>query len=524
MRNNYLLGLGGALLATTSLSGAASAATIYVQSNANGVTNVQGGEFTTTSVARSIGAQLFGSGGLTATSTIGVMSIAVKFTNTYGGSLKPNLFMSISGATFSTTSLGGQSNTYVKLLDDQGTGGGTIATTFAGNSAACTVGVLSTQIQIQGCAAGNNLAAATVGGANASFAIAGMALSGIIFTAATGLGTVGSSITLSGSVVDGTNAQNVFESITPAAVVTSVNNVTVAVFTGTASVNQGTGTVPFVTVSQTLGGPGAGTSTGLTVELAAITITGTGAVGQDLTTGLTAANAVGGLGLVVTSPVLSDPAISNVRFVSVANATVATATTLAGTATFAATTLTQATIYGGSAGNSTSYVQVEYNGTASITGGAASTAGTVGTFAVATANGTAVPAFTGGTSAVSRAGFSTQINSVLASNNVAATSYIRIVNGGSAAGAATITVYDGSLGTKLGSAYTTASIPANGTLQVSAANIETGAGFTPTIGQTYTLSIAGPLSGYVQHITLNPGGVFTDFSGRRVVTLPTNAD
>ena len=36
MRNNYLLGLGGALLATTSLSSAASAATVYVQTNTPG--------------------------------------------------------------------------------------------------------------------------------------------------------------------------------------------------------------------------------------------------------------------------------------------------------------------------------------------------------------------------------------------------------------------------------------------------------------------------------------------------------
>jgi hypothetical protein len=475
-----------------------------------------------TSVAKSVGAQIFGTGGLTATSTLGPMTIGLKFSNSYGGSLKPNVTLTVTGAAFSSTSLNGNSNANVKLLDDYGTGGGTLVSTLAGSGTAlCTVGVLTGQIQINGCVAGPS-ASATVGAGNASFVIGGMSISGVIFTAATGLATAGASITIGGSVFDSTNTNNVFETITPTAVVTSINQAVVAVLSGTATVNQGTGTIPYVTVSQTLTGVGGSTTAGLTVELAAITITGTNAVGLDLTSYVPFASLVGGLGLVVTSPALSDPAISNVRFIGVGLNSVATATTLAGTATFTATQLTSANIYGGGGGTSgTSYVQIEYNGTTSITGGALNATGVVATFAAN--GGAAIAAVTGASSAVSRSGFSTQINSVLASSNTAATSYVRIVNGGSLAGAATITVNDGSTGAKLGSAFTTASIPGLSTLQLSASQIETGAGFTPTAGETYTLSITGPLSGYVQHVTLNPGGVYTDFSGRRAVVVPTVA-
>jgi len=163
----------------------------------------------------------------------------------------------------------------------------------------------------------------------------------------------------------------------------------------------------------------------------------------------------------------------------------------------------------------TNLIQVEYNGTTALTNAAAGT--TAGTFAIGgTINGTALGGIAPATSAVSRAGFSVQVNSVQSSLNTVVTSYIRVTNGGTAAGAPIITVYNASSGAVMGT-YTAASVNGLATLQLTAKDIETGAGITAaSTVPSYDLVITGSLaSGYVQHVTGNPGNLFVDFSGRR---------
>ena len=71
--------------------------------------------------------------------------------------------------------------------------------------------------------------------------------------------------------------------------------------------------------------------------------------------------------------------------------------------------------------------------------------------------------------------------------------------------------------------FTTASVPGLATLQLTAKDIETGAGITTPSASGYDLVITGTVpSGYVQHITGNPGNLFVDFSGRRQSNLGVN--
>ena len=127
----------------------------------------------------------------------------------------------------------------------------------------------------------------------------------------------------------------------------------------------------------------------------------------------------------------------------------------------------------------------------------------------------------GTASAIARASFTVQVNSVQPSTNTVVTSYIRITNGSTIAGIPTITVYNASTGAALGT-YTTASVPGLATLQLTAKDIETGAGITAN-ASGYDLIVGGNLpSGYVQHVTGNPGNMFVDFSGRRTSNLGVN--
>jgi len=502
MRNTYLLGLGGALLASTSLTAEVQAGTF----NAYTAQLVAAGAKPTSGfTAAKIGAQLFGGTGLAAASTIGGQMVFINFSNQYNQGLAPKILVFPTGASFHASALAASTNAgnLTLVTTDAST---TITATTNGIGSGCSIGVLTSQIQITNCTTGTSSAAFT-----------GMALSGLIYTAATGLATVGASISLSGAVVETSNSNNTYETITSATVVTSVNNVVIVNGTGTATVALGTGATAYTSVTQTVGG---NTSSGLTVILTQISFTGTGSLGSDLATSTAITNLVGNMGVVVTSSALSDPAVSNVRFIKPDGTTTYTNTTLAGTATFSSTNLTGATLLTG-AGVGTSIVQVEFNGTTAITAAAAGT--TVETFlANANTSGAALPTVTGAASAISRQGFTVQVNSVQASTNTVVTSYVRITNGGSVAGIPVITVYNASTGTVMGT-FTTASVPGLATLQLSAKDIETGAGVTATAGGAYDLVITGTLpSGYVQHITGNPGNLFVDFSARRNSALGVN--
>eukprot|EP01012_Entosiphon_sulcatum_P057206 TRINITY_DN80938_c0_g1_i1.p1 TRINITY_DN80938_c0_g1~~TRINITY_DN80938_c0_g1_i1.p1 ORF type:complete len:510 (-),score=93.86 TRINITY_DN80938_c0_g1_i1:51-1580(-) len=499
MLNKYLLGLGGALLATTSLTAGAQAGSVLNSAALAG----QGGVKPTTALTSvKIGAQLFnGTSGYTSSTTLGSQNVFISLSNSYTQGLGPKIVITPTGANFSSNSLGGSSAASITLINQTGQTGTTITSTTSGTAANCSIGVLTNQIQITNCLTGSS---------SASFS--GIGLSGLIYTAATGLGTAGNAITLGGAIVEQANPSNTYESITAATAVLSQNLVAYTTSNGTATVALGTGTTAYTSLSQTVSG---NTSSGLTVVLAQISFTSTLSVDNTFTLLTTTSNLVGNMGVSVTSAALTDPAISNIRFLASDGTTAPTASGSTGTATFAASTLSAAKIYN-AASTATNIVQIEYNGTTAITGGVA---GTISyTFAPTALNGQALNsgnAVTATTSAVTRAGFSTQINSVQASTNTVVTSYIRITNGGSVAGVPVITVYNASTGAVQGT-FTAASVPGLATLQLSAKDIETGASVTPTAGGSYNLVISGTLpNGYVQHVTGNPGNLFVDFSARR---------
>src|SRR6202012_5543210 len=125
-------------------SSAASAANVIY---ANGTGTAPGSEIgatPTVNPVKTVNAQIFGSaaGGIGASGTIGPLGVVVKFNNTYGGGLKPNVILTVTGASFAASSLNGQSAANVKLISDAGTGGGTLVGTLNGAAAACSVGVI----------------------------------------------------------------------------------------------------------------------------------------------------------------------------------------------------------------------------------------------------------------------------------------------------------------------------------------------------------------------------------------------
>ena len=500
MRNQYLLGLGGALLATTALTANAQAGTF----NAYTATVAAAGYKPTTGfTAIKVGSQLFGGTGYSATTTVGPQMVFVSLTNSYSQGLGPKIVILPTGATFDSTSLVSGAAASLTLTN---TGSATtILATTNGVNAGCAIGVLTTQIQITNCLTGSS-----------SSTFSGIGLSGLVYSAATGLSVTGASVSLSGSVVEQANSSNTYETLTSATVITSQNTVVITNSASTATVALGTGATAYTSVTQTVAGNVSG---GLTVVLTQIAFTGTGAVYSDLTSTGVATNLVGNLGVVVTSAALSDPAISNVRFIK-ADGTSYTNTTLAGTATFSSTLLTGPTVLVGTA-SGTNVVQIEFTGTTGISAASAGTTATTYLANTAT-NGTALPAINATASAISRAGFTVQVNSVQATTNTVVASYVRITNGGTTAGIPVVAVYNASTGAAMGT-YTSTSVPGLATLTLTAKDIETGAGITATAGMAYDLVITGTLpSGYVQHVTGNPGNLFVDFSARRNSALGVN--
>jgi len=496
MRNQYLLGLGSVLLATTALTATAQAGTIH-----NYSAQLTAGGLKPTSAFTSVkmGAQLFGGTGYTSSTTIGPQYVFANLSNNYTSGLGPKVMFYPSGATFASTALGTNSASNLTLISTLTQTSGTINTTSAGVGASCVIGILTTQIQITNCLTGKS---------SASFS--GIALSGLIYQSASSLATVGTTIALSGAVVEQANGSNTYETIASTTVITSQNMVTITTSSSSATVQLGAGTTGYTSVTQTVSG---NASAGLTVVLTQIQFTSTGSLYSNLTGTGAVSNMVGNLGITVTSTALADPAVSNVRFVLGSGATV-TNTTLTSTASWTSTQLAGSLIYNDT-DKATNLIQVEYNGTTALTNAAAGT--TAGTFAIGgTINGTALGGIAPATSAVSRAGFSVQVNSVQSSLNTVVTSYIRVTNGGTAAGAPIITVYNASSGAVMGT-YTAASVNGLATLQLTAKDIETGAGITAaSTVPSYDLVITGSLaSGYVQHVTGNPGNLFVDFSGRR---------
>lgn len=97
-----------------------------------------------------------------------------------------------------------------------------------------------------------------------------------------------------------------------------------------------------------------------------------------------------------------------------------------------------------------------------------------------------------------------------------------IRNSGFSSSVAELTITDARDGTELG-VYTTAAIPADGQLLLSAADIEAEIGVTPTSGMFhYNISVTNGFSGYLQQLVTNQtAGVVTDMTAVCILTANT---
>jgi len=461
------LQIGGALLATTALSSTAYAGTI--------ITSAAGGAaIGTTFTAASLSAQVFGATGSSSVS-LGPQEIIVNFTN----DLTTTFDLELEGTNSDFTGT-------IAVTGYNVTGSTLSGITFTG----CTVQVLTERILIEDC-----LATSAGPGFDA------LKVCGIQYTNANGLATAGTSIALSGIVRGQSN--NTFETITSRNVVTSAAGVTDTISANSTLTINNLATPAFTSLS-------GGVTTG---RLGNILITATGAVSTDLsTTLLTDTLLAAGIEITVTHGVLADTATD--------------AITVTGTATGASYAVT--VIASAFNGNVASFnftagsilgsfdVNVVFDGSTAISDW---TAGTVAVaYTAGTNNLTAISSDTGSLAALSRNGFSTELNTAQNTFGDGATlfqSFIRIANSGTVAGAVNIVVRDDADGSSYGT-FTTATIEPDSSLQVGMSDIESALSITPSASGQYYLNISGPIQGYAQHIMFNSvDNFFVDLSGFR---------
>jgi hypothetical protein len=478
MNKTQFYTLSGALLASTALSNTAGAGTIG-RFDANNV-------FTTSSVT--IANAIFSTTASTANGvTFGGLSagesgFGMRYNNTFSGSTAWSTEFTISGARFITAGLG-VGNFAIMTYTSSNTN--TAAANVA--SACASVTALVDLLVVNDCQLSTQVSTGALG----------IKFSGVTFNSASGLATAGSTVQLTGRVYNPTNTSQVFEASSTGTIITSANPFRVNVTAGTNGTASATVTpVAFASLSA----PNDGS---LSLRLVTIQITGTGARGDGLSTasGIATTSALTA-SVSVASSIFSSSAVQNVKL-EAANGT--TQTTLAnfsgGTVTWSIDNLW----VGGNSAN----VVVSFTGSTAIP---AAAAGTVTTSFTASQQ-----AFTatGATASISQGGFRAEINTFNASTNGPFGSFLRIHNNGGTAGAVTVTVRNDATGEVLGSAYTTAAIASNATVQFSALQIETAAGIpTASRSGSYTISVTGPIIGYAQHILFD-GNSVADLSGFR---------
>jgi hypothetical protein len=504
MKRENLYIISAALLASTALSTSANAGVVTVAARA-------GNDTSSTATAKSISAQVFGTTP-SATAVLGTGATGgtqpVGLTYRFPGSLRMgetnfSATIGVTGAQFNTANVSA-GNQIRAVTFSVSAGVGSINDMAADvNSIQCSgLVATTTTLLISNCTASGAIAA---GGS-----IGGFHISTIAFDNATGLATVGGTISIAGTVNLGASAGvgAVFDTTAAQVVVRSINSLNATVTAGTpAQINVGA-TPAFARMA----------SNGLTTTLASINITLAGAVGADLTTALAIGSTVGGTGnnVVLTSAIVSDDAVRDVtlengtRFISVTPTQFGS-----GNVTFAIPSST---------GLNVPYtVVVNFNGTAAIdalaAGSVAVNFSANGATNIATANSTAPAGATGTAAGLTRSGLTVNVNSIQPSVAQGARTYsslIRLVNSSSAAGVATIIVRNNETGVTLGT-YTSPSIPASGSLQLTSAALEAGAGITPSAAVLYQATVTGAFNGYVQHVNWNQdAGFFSDLSGKRV--------
>lgn len=505
MNKSQLYTLSGALLASTALIGTANAGTVG-RAGANIVTT---GAISTT--ATRIANTLFSTTTATADAKNfngdGVNPIAINFANNFSAATRFNATINIAGAQFNNPAVN------VAVLGRHT--GGTFVGTVTGACGAVTP--LVDKILLSTCQLSNAAGlSATLGNTAAIGAFAGgLQLSGVVFKGGSALATAGNSITLSGTLNDNANPVILLENISSGAVVTSAAPIATTITAGTTAVtNAATTPAAFRSLSQ----PNIGQ---LSVNLATVVITGTGALGTDLQTAVTPDGGAGQgaattVTITVTSATLTDDAtVSATRANGVLTTTLTPAAFSSGTATFSLTAANQFDV----AAN-TQTINVQFNGTSAINAAAAGTVAVAYGGATALGHAQAPASASGTTAAINSGGFSAEFNTAQASGSDYQ-SFVRIHNNGSTAGTVTITVLNDATGANMGS-YTTGSIAVGQTLQVSMPTIEAGAGITSPSGQ-YTLQIAGPILGYAQHVLFNATtGQFSNLSAFRNAGSATN--
>lgn len=507
MNKQQFYTFGGALLASTALTGAANAITFgRILSDTN---------MTFSSTPFSISNLLFSTTASTAntvTITPSRTRVGASFSNVYSVGTAPGTRFSVE-----ISPTGGQFTSGTAALANAFflsgiSGAPTFVNTIAATICASAIG-FGTQFVIDGCTANT-----TASNTNRSVHIGGLVFSGVTFTNASGLATAGNSISLTGRVYNTATGGN-FEAQATNAVITSAAAVSAGI-TASANVTVSATTTP--TAFTALQSSNIGTST-LTMDLIRVNVTANGALTADLSTLATPGNQLASARVTVTSAVLSGAGVHSVYVTSdginhIGASSPLTQATVAnfsgGTATFE---LTAAQMAGSFivrvAFNGTGVIPQASNGTASVVFGAAAQA---------------TGSISGTTAATAQGGFRSEVNMFNSTAQGPFSSYLRIHNNGGVAGAVTITVHNDAhdSGAILGSAFTTAAIAANGTMQLSAADIEgtgTAGGKLPNGGANipttsrmgnYTLRVTGPIVGYVQHILFD-GHTVADLSSFR---------
>jgi hypothetical protein len=504
MKRENLYIVSAALLASTALTTAASAGSVFI---ATGLGVGAAGGVQTTTAAKRLSAQVFASTPTTATVIGGTNNgLAYRFGSPL--SLSQSSFsgtIGVTGAQFRTSVVSGGGDSvrgfYVNTTAAQGSlqvsdthtvvCGGLVATTTSLIINACTTQTFS-----------------------GTASIAGFVISAVAFDNATGLATVGGSISIAGTINLGSSAGQgaVFDTTAATAVVTSANSMSVTATAGTPAQINVSATPTF---ARLVGGF-------LTATISTVNITHTGAVAADLTTVVQTVTAVGtGNFIRLASAILNDDAVANVTVeaagVAANNLSNTPTQFFSGVATF---TIAPANIQNSYA------VVVNFNGSQAIETAAAGTVdvgfGAIGGTASATGNSAAPPGLTGGAVAgLTRSGFNVTVNSVQPSVAQGARTYsslLRIVNTANTPGTVNVVLRNNETGVVLGT-YTSPSILGLGSLQLSSATIEAGAGVTPSAGVLYQANITGNITGYVQHVNWNQdAGFFSDLSGARGTT------
>jgi len=497
MNRQQLFTAGSVLLATTALSSAANAGSISAAVSDGGVFASKA--YTATNIANTV----FSTTAATANAvTVGSTQVYVVFANNFTAATKFSVELSPVNAGLI------QAVDATILLTATGSFA-VSAWTVAATTACTSVTPLTTKIILDGCGGTGNKISATNGlNANTSSGYGGVLFSGVSFNNASGLASAGSTIGVQGLVYNANNTSQTFENISATNVVVSATPIIATITAGgTASANASATPVAFAYFATSTGTLG-GVSSQI---LAFVQLTGNGTFAADLTTtvkseaGATASQGISSLSVTVTATHLSQPSILSIftnSTTALYNGTVANFS--AGVATFSIQPATGFTSF---------YIAVSFSGTAALS---AASAGTVSlAFGLGNSMQQVAPATSGKTGTISLGGFNAELNTFLGSSNTAFSSFARIHNNGIIASTATVTVRNDATGASMG-VYTTAAIATNQTLQISAKDIETGAGITTAAGVNYTLSIAGAFSGYAQHIIFNPAtGQLADLSSFR---------